>query len=300
MNTDLRPNWLTRSLLHSVGLIIVGFIAVCLVIFLLFTLFIQLIVTNNRVTYSLYAGLIPLLLLAIGLALVLICSSAQLARRRRQLDAIFRPLGLEGRSYFQNGRQYHGSFSGRQVDVYLSRGPQLEIYLEAPLKTRLSLSPPDKLIEWAEKKASQKAVHSEDPALSRLVIYTADEAWTQALLSDPESSAVLQRLTASTFSGSPQVKLQPDALALRLYHIQIEQMTSESIRQKLSDLLSLARQAEALPPPEKVLQASPLETITRGRRSAFLLPSLGIIVAILIAGLVMVASCFALISLLGR
>ena len=52
-----------------------------------------------------------------------------LANRARALDAAFTPLGLGGKMFLLNGRQYHGTHGERQVDAYFYRGPALDLSL---------------------------------------------------------------------------------------------------------------------------------------------------------------------------
>ncbi len=300
MNQNFRQNWISRALLQSIGVVILGVLALCLVVSLLFVLATSPAAPRDRNTLSLYAGLIPLLLVAVGIAFVLVWSGYQIARRRRLLDEVFLPLGLEGKSYFQNGRQYRGSFSGRQVNVYLSRGPLLEFYLESPIKTRLSVAPADALIRWIAKRANERALSIDDPAFSNLVVYAADEDWSRQLLSDAETKAAFLRLANRTLSRSPQIIFHPDALALRLYGIHLDQLAPSLARQALADLLLIARQAETLPPPAHPLESSAWEKKTRTNRTAFLLPSLGLIVVILLAILAFVMGCIYLPFLLQK
>ena len=62
-----------------------------------------------------------------------------LMRRASQLDEAFKPLGLDGKMYLTNGRQYHGTVQGRRVDIYFYRGPTLEIFVEANVKSRIGI-----------------------------------------------------------------------------------------------------------------------------------------------------------------
>src|SRR3989304_1296557 len=58
-------------------------------------------------------------LAAIGLTAVF--GLWMIANRARALDAAFAPLGLGGKMFLLNGRQYHGTHGGRQVDAYFYR-----------------------------------------------------------------------------------------------------------------------------------------------------------------------------------
>ncbi|MDA3935447.1 MAG: hypothetical protein PF636_01090, partial [Actinomycetota bacterium] len=60
--------------------------------------------------------------------------------RAKKLDALFVPLGLEGEAYMSLFRQYHGAVHGRRTDVYLWRGPYLQIEIATALQTRLGIT----------------------------------------------------------------------------------------------------------------------------------------------------------------
>src|SRR5689334_14434398 len=200
-----------------------------------------------------------------------------LLRRKRQLDDAFTPLGLTGSMYLLNGRQYHGAAGGRQVDVYYYRGSTLDLYVSTPLKTRLGISMKDSIGQAVAGLINRQPINLNDPELSRLNIFPTDETWARALLADPVAKAAILRLTADQGPYElRQVLLQPEAFLLRCAHIDQKKITNENAQHWLSDLTSLARTAEGLPAPEKIVEASSLERSTRVDRNKFILPALGI------------------------
>jgi len=203
--------------------------------------------------------------------------------RKRQLDDAFTPLGLTSSLYLLNGRQYHGAVGGRQVDIYFYRGPTLDLYLSTPLKTRLGISVKDSVGQAVSGLMNRQPLNLDDGDLSRLNIFPLDEGWTRALLADPTAKAAILRLTADEGSYElRQVLLQPEAFVLRCSHTDQKKITNENARQWLSDLTTLARSAESLPPPTKTAEASTLERNTRVDRNKLILPVLGIIFAIVV------------------
>jgi hypothetical protein len=211
--------------------------------------------------------------------------------RQRQLDAAFTPLGLTGSMYFLNGRQYHGAVGGRKVDVYFYRGPMLDLYVSTPLKTRLSVGVKDSVGQAIAGLVNRQPVKLDDPELSRLNFFLSDEPWGRAWLADPEAKAALLRLTSDEGSYElRQVHLQPEAFLLKLYHTDQKRITYENARQWIADLTTLARVAESLPAPEKIIEASPLEKSTQSDRGKLILPAIGIT-----CGLVFVISLCAMI-----
>jgi len=202
--------------------------------------------------------------------------------RQRQLDAAFTPLGLVGSIYLLNGRQYHGTAGGRRVDAYFYRGPTLDIYVGTPLKTRLGLGTKDSVGQAVAGLLNRRPIALDDPELSRLNVFPLDEEWSRALLADAIARAAILRLTADEGPFElRQVILQPESLLLRLHRTRQRNITPENVRQWHTDLLTVARIAESLPPPQQTAEPSGMERTARVNRNAFLLPALGIVFALL-------------------
>lgn len=195
--------------------------------------------------------------------------------RARQLNAAFEPLGLKGRMFFANGRQYHGALSGRQVDAYFYRGPAFDLYVSAAVKTRLGIGTKDSVGAAISKSLNRIPFETGDPDLSRLNVFPADEHWTRGLLADSAAKAALLRLTAD--EGPYEIRnviFYPGAIQLKLHRTSHKRITPEAARQWMDDLITLARVAESLPSPAKVEEESALEARTRANRDAFTLPAL--------------------------
>jgi len=77
----------------------------------------------------------------------LVASAAYVFRRAMWLDEAFAAVALVGEAYQQSGRQYHGSWGGRRVDAYLSRGPTLDLYVESPLYTEVAVANREPLVK---------------------------------------------------------------------------------------------------------------------------------------------------------
>lgn len=224
-----------------------------------------------------------------------------LSRRAQQLDAAFAPLGLTGKMYLTNGRQYHGPIGGRPADVYFQRGPTLEIYLSTTVKTRLSLGAKDRVgaavAGWLKREPFD--LGSDYAAFTG---YALDEPWARALLDDAEVKAAIQRLMTPV--GGVEIRqlfFQPEAVQLRLAYTNLKHITAENARQWLDDLRALARAAEALPPPAQTAEASQLERNAQSNRGAFVLPAIGVVLAIICGSAVCVLiPAFLLIAAEGR
>lgn len=190
------------------------------------------------------------------------------ARRRSQLDAAFIPLGLTGSTYLLNGRQYHGQFAGRAADVYFYRGPTLDIYLAAPVLTRLGIGPKSQVGRAVAGMLNRQPMAVDEPGLQPFNIYAHDEAWARALLADSTAREALLKLMADA-SGYEirQVHAQPDAWLFRLYHTYTNRITADNLRRWLEGLAALARAAEGMPAPTQTAETSALERNMRSNRN---------------------------------
>lgn len=250
-----------------------------------------------------------ILLLAVPMAgFVLTCLGGalgvgwwMLSRRAQQLDAAFAPLGLAGKMYLTSGRQYHGVVGGRQTDVYFQRGPTLEIYLSTSVKTRFSVGAKDR-VGTAVAGLLKRQPFDLGPDYPAFSGYALDEQWARALLDDPEAKAAVQRLMA-TVGGLEirQLFFQPEAVQFRLAYTHLQRLTPENAQHWLGDLRVLARAAEALPPPTQTAEASQMERNAQSNRGAFILPAIGIVLAIVCGSAVCVlVPALALIAAEGR
>lgn len=189
-----------------------------------------------------------------------------LSQRKRMLDAAFVPLGLHGKAYQSFFRQYHGERQGRRVEVYLARGPRLEIEVNTALKTRLGITGPHADTRFFAGIANQRPMTLEDPALSDLLIFPHDEAWTRRLFVNPEAASLIKRLVklAEGFSRQ-QVILRPGTFRLlltgntRMFSFELD---PDQVGQWVDDLLGLAAIAERLPDPTVIDELSSLEHST--------------------------------------
>ncbi len=180
--------------------------------------------------------------------------------RKQKLDAIFCPLGLEGKTYLSFFRQYHGTLNGRQVDVYMARGPRMEIEVGTSLPTRLGVTGAHGDTRFFAGLADKPILPVGDPALT---VFPHDEGWTRTLFDNPHAREIFKRLTAleSIFTRQ-QVLLRPGTFQLLLSGS--TQMLSFDpdpalMQGWVNDLLRLAHIAERLPAPTVTAELSSLE-----------------------------------------
>lgn len=213
-------------------------------------------------------------------------------RRKSRLDAVFTPLGMQGDVYQTLFRQYHGTVAGRQVDVYVYRGPVLEIEVQTPLKTRLGITQTRHAdTRFFAGLANREPLTLDDPAAQDLMVFAEDAAWARALLAQPAIPARLQRMTSqagSTFTRH-QLRCYPGACQLmltgnrKLFGLDLN---ATQARAWLDDLLAVVTAAEALPAPEVTSALTGAERLAQRTRA---LPKYYLIWVALIAGVAIVA-----------
>ncbi len=207
-----------------------------------------------------------LLLVSAGLFLLLMFGGAGAAfgivlyRRKQMLDAAFCPLGLEGKAYLSFFRQYHGTISDRQVDVYLARGPILQVEVGTSLQTRLGVTGAHGDTRFLAGLTNQSTLPVADPSLT---VFPHDEEWTRALFDNPYALEIFKRLTAleSTFTRQ-QVILRPGTFQLLLSgNTQMLGFKLDPAQTQVwvNDLLRLAHIAERQPAPTVTAELSSLE-----------------------------------------
>jgi hypothetical protein len=172
-------------------------------------------------------------------------------RRARRYNAIFEPLGLKGKMFLLNGRQYLGTAKGRQVDVRFYRGPTLDIRVSTTTQARLSIANSDTVSLPLARMFGREPLDLTDPGLSGLTIFAHDEVWALSLLANPEVKALLRQMILSESAFlMRQVHLEPGKLRLYLYRnkgLFKFNVSPNEARQWLNGLLALARIAETLP-----------------------------------------------------
>lgn len=224
------------------------------------------------------AGTLLVLIVPMGLFLLIVVGGSLafayriMSRRTHWLDEAMAPLGLEGKSYGISGRQYHGSFQGRQVDILFYRGPTFSMFVGTPLKTKISVAERNRLGLGLARAFKREPLPTMNPDLEDMVVYAHEEAWGQALIARSEATAVLRRLVygESKFLLH-QVHLYPESFLFRMYRSKglfDFKIGPEEVQAWFSDMVKLAEIAEALPLPQEALEASRLEQGSRTGEAA--------------------------------
>jgi hypothetical protein len=149
-----------------------------------------------------------------------------------------------------SGRQYQGNVQGRQVNVRFYRGPALDMRIDTPLQTKLSIANSDMVSLSLARVFGREALALSDPGLSGMTVFTHDEPWARSLLAIPEVQTALRQIILNdSIFLMRQVHLEPGKLRLFLYRSRglfKFSITADEARQWLDALLSLARIAESV------------------------------------------------------
>lgn len=259
------------------SLVIRIIVALCMVGgFLCVTLVTILLPIDQDVKIYLWVGLVIVFTLTV-IAGVAIWGIQHIRRRTAELDQAFMPLGLEGRMYLLTGRQYHGHYQGYPLHVYFSRGPNVEIFLDANLETRIGIGRRGAIEKAAANLLDKAPLKLEDPAFDHLVVYPLDRDWSEALLAEPVAREIVLRLTTES---SPvdlrSISVTPAAVRFEARYISTSHITPEAVRTWVSDLATLTRLAESLPQPTVQAVESRMESTSRSNRGKFTLPIIAI------------------------
>ena len=208
-----------------------------------------------------------------------------LHRRKRWLDSLFTPWGLEGSRYMVSGRQYRGTWTSverprtlaerprilakrptqdREIIARFYRGPTLDLYVGTPLQTRLGVGEKSHASLALAGMLNRQHLVLDDPDLDAWSVFALDDEWARSLLANPAAKSLLQRLmrAGESWSLMRQVYLQPGMFHLRLYrnkNLFRYDIEPEEAREWLNDLLALARIAEGLPTPRVTAEESGAE-----------------------------------------
>ena len=226
----------------------------------------------------LLAGLIGV---PVGIAVVTIL------RRARAMDAIFNPLGFTGKAYMLYGRYYQGNHQNRNADIYIYRGPTVEVRLQSSVQTRVLINPNESISTSAAKTFGKHPLATADPGLESFAIYPEEETWTLNFLNEPgvvESIQTLMRAGAE-WAVIRRLEIQPGEVMLYLHrsHKMASSLIDPTALQIwLDSLANLAHAAEDQPAPQRVLQPQVDGTRQSRQRMSKALPY---VIAFLVIGM---------------
>jgi hypothetical protein len=190
-------------------------------------------------------------------------------KRALYLDKIFTPLGLKGEMYLIYGRHYWGQLGCREVDVYIYRGPTLEVRMSTSGTTRFQVMPKGSLPVAVAGIFNKEAMPAPVPELEPYSIYPLDEAWTRSLLQNSRAVAAILTLMTKSLDWAlfRHVEVQPGNVLLfinrsRQLFSNLSQLNE--VRPWLSALNDLAEAVDAQPQPQ--ITAQPIRSTSRVSR----------------------------------
>lgn len=270
--TDLTAEYAKRRLFVGCLSALVGIPVMCCCLFGLFS-FVLPFMDNlarrgdgNTAALVLVGGGLVALLVLLGFPVLLML--VILTQRARGLDAVFTPLGLRGGMYLVFGRHYQGQIAGREADVYLFRGPTVELRLKTGVLTRTQFFHRDSIpvgVSGALNKHPLAAL----PGLEGYAVYALDEAWTRGWLADEDTARAVHTLmtVGAEWAIFRSLELQPGEVVLHLYRsrrLLVSSIPLEAARVWLAALETLVRSAEAQPVPD--VTAAPFQAGSRQSR----------------------------------
>jgi hypothetical protein len=220
--------------------------------------------------------IVPVLLLGLAVILIFLFLGLptliyilQIRSRAKRLDAIFFPVGLKGELYLIVGRHYWGSINGRDIDIYIYRGPSMEIHISANTNTRVLVLPnktlPVKISGIFNKQPMQTAAAEYE----KYSLYPDDENWAKQLIQQKDTLSLFDSLVYehADWAIFRHLEIQSDRIMLYLHR-------SKNLFTNLNDfsaaatwlksLYELAEIVENLPAPSHITQ--PVLAYSRSNR----------------------------------
>ena len=244
--------------------------------------------------------------LVIAFILVIVGSTALAAvtiirKRASVLDEVFVPLGLAGRGYLTNGRQYHGNYRGCDFHVYFYRGPTLQIYLDVPLGTRIGIGRHGAISSLAADINDTHSLPLDNPAFEHLVVYPDDPLWAADLFANLQAQEIILRLMDEDSPSELRIlSFTPSALLWQSRYNIVQNISPDNARGWINDLCELAQIARGLRSPKLPSKESSLEHTTRTDRSKFTWPVVGITCGVIAAMIVCIIGISAIVIILAE
>jgi len=202
------------------------------------------------------------LLFVIGLIVIPVgIAGFTILRRARALDSEINPLGFVGKAYMLYGRQYQGSYLDHEADIYIYRGPTVEVRLKSSIQTRVLINPKESVSTAAANVFGKSPLQNGNPSLEAYAIYPEEETWALNLVKNPEAAEAIQLLMThgAEWAVIRRLEIQPGEIVLYLHRS--KKMGSKLIDQSalqnwLQSLTKLALAAENLPEPQEKMQST--------------------------------------------
>ncbi|HEX7557002.1 MAG TPA: hypothetical protein VF338_10295 [Leptolinea sp.] len=223
----------------------------------------QISVTSPIFKILLFSGLI-LLSEAIPFLIVYIV----IRRRSRQLDQIFLPLGFTGSNYMIQGRHYQKRLNEHYIDIYIFRGPTVEIWFSVPVdgafRCFLTSSIPVSIANGLQK----ESYRSDNNALKPYVFYPAENTWLPKFLDELTVAEAVNSLmsTGADWAIFKRLELIPGELIFNLYKSRLWNLyplVPDEISAWIQQLALLAEELQAFDLPKVAATIATERTLSR-------------------------------------
>lgn len=174
----------------------------------------QISVTSPIFSILLFSGLILL-----SEAILFLTAFIVIRNRSRQFDQIFLPLGFTGSKFMIQGRHYQKRLNEHYIDIYIYRGPTVEIRFSVPVdgafQCFLSSSIPVSVANSLQKESYQ----SDNNVLKPYVFYPAENTWLPKFLDELIVAEAVNSLmsTGAEWAIFKRLELMPGELIFNLY-----------------------------------------------------------------------------------
>ena len=183
--------------------------------------------------------------------------------RNTRFDRVFGALGLAGFPYAVQYRRYEGTYGGRRLQGFFSRGPRFVLEADVAVWTRCGITAGSGDTKLLAGLAGKQPIRFAVPAFDGLDVFGEEEAWVRRFFSEPGVPALLGRLLR--FEGPfarRQLVLRPGALnvTFQLSTAFMSWIPSPAqVRDWADALVALGEIAESVPPPQVPIAPTRLE-----------------------------------------
>ena len=201
--------------------------------------------------------------------------------RAAAMDAVWRGLAEQSAKYTREGRRYHGRFSNRKFDAYVTTvreahntvsggvyaGEHVEIILDTLLKVRLRAGRQDDRFSSMTDRFKGELSRLDQDAPEGLTVLAHDAEWGRWILRDEKAAAMLSDLLRPL--GQQEIRglsIWPGSAMLTLRRLQPQDLTAENVRGWLNLLAAWLERMERLPPTEHPAPENKWDHHLRGDR----------------------------------
>ena len=180
----------------------------------------------DRLAAGSQTDLLPVVLVGIGVLIIFVLLVGPvilyiilIRNRANLLDEAFQPYDLKGSMYMLVGRHYWGTFSGRDLDMYIYRGPTMEIHLSSQNHTRLQILPNTSLPVKVSAILNKDPIQLPAGLSENYAVYAEDVDWAQKLFLNEEINNALKSLLFehADWAIFRHIEIHPDRILLYLH-----------------------------------------------------------------------------------